>query len=250
MCGTSIDYFEGKKSTLKAMETGKLQKMKLTGFKDVKCEQSTGTSYTVLINPETYTLNYEIKINSEQPAGTNSTSAPFNLSQPQRLEFEFLFDGTGALVSQGVPNPFDVANQQPVDEQIDNFKKTVFDINGDSHQPHFVKLEWGTLHFICKVEKIQFIYKLFKPDGTPLRVVAKTTFVEAVDKPKAEAEKKNNSPDLTHVRTVRAGNTLPLMCFDIYGDSTLYREVARVNNLINFRALTIGQSIFFPPIQN
>ncbi len=232
------------------METGKLQKMKLAGYKDVKCAKGTEvSSYTVLVNPETYTLNYETKINTEQAPGTSSIAAPYNLSLPQRLEFEFLFDGTGALTSEGVPNPFEVANQRPVNEQIDAFKATIFEINGEIHQPLFIRLEWGALSFVGMAEKVQFIYKLFKPDGSPLRVVAKTTFVEALDKEKEEAKKKMSSPDLTHVRTVKAGDKLPLMCHDIYGDSTLYREIARVNKIINPRKLQVGQQIIFPPIQ-
>ncbi len=37
--------------------------------------------------------------------------------------------------------------------------------------------------------------------------------------------------------------------YRIYGDSKYYLEVAKANNLTNFRKLTPGQEIFFPPIQ-
>jgi hypothetical protein len=231
------------------MERGKLIKMNLIGFEDAKFKKPTGQVYTVLVNPETYTFNHEVLLNKEQASGNNATPGIFHLLQPQRMEFEFLFDGTGALVSQNIPNPLNVANQQPVNVQIDLFKRTVLEINGETHQAPYVRLEWGTLYFEARVEKLQLIYKLFKPDGTPLRVVAKTTFVEVIDPEKLEALVKKNSPDLTHIRTIRAGDTLPLLCQDIYKDPTLYREVARVNKLVNFRNLTIGQKIFFPPVQ-
>ena len=228
------------------MITGKLQKMVIRGFKDVCFEKPTGDSYTVLINPETYVLNYEIKTNKDTAPGEHKTIAPHVNSQPQTMEFEFLFDGTGALVS---PISADAFSDMPVNEQIDLFKKTVLDINGETHQPPYVKLFWGTLAFSGRVEKIQLVHKLFKADGTPLRVIAKTSFVEVADPLFTSKETKLSSPDLTHIRTVKAGDTLPLMCYDIYGDSTLYREVARINKMINLRNLTAGQKIVFPPIE-
>ena len=35
----------------------------------------------------------------------------------------------------------------------------------------------------------------------------------------------------------------------IYGDSKYYLEVARVNQLTNFRKLTPGQELLFPPLE-
>uniref|UniRef100_A0AAU6WLI4 LysM domain-containing protein n=1 Tax=Chryseobacterium endophyticum TaxID=1854762 RepID=A0AAU6WLI4_9FLAO len=60
---------------------------------------------------------------------------------------------------------------------------------------------------------------------------------------------KKNSPDLTHKRTIQDGDTLPLMTERIYGDSKYYLEVAKVNNLINFRQLVPGEELYFPPIE-
>ena len=46
---------------------------------------------------------------------------------------------------------------------------------------------------------------------------------------------------------VKKGDTLPLMCFKIYGDSKYYVQVAAVNRLSDFRNLQVGNEIFFPP---
>ena len=46
---------------------------------------------------------------------------------------------------------------------------------------------------------------------------------------------------------VKKGDTLPLLCFLIYGDSRHYLEVARANKLVNFRNLTVGEELSFPP---
>jgi len=230
---------------------GELKKMTLTGYKDNALEQPTGDVYTALLNPETFTLNDEIQSNAEQPAGTSANQKPFVRIAPRKLEFEFLFDSTGALPGNalGVALPLSTGNQGDVWAQVEQFKKTVFTFVGDSHQPPFVKLAWGKFVFRCKAEKVSVNYKLFKPDGTPIRATAKVAFVEVVPDPLRVARENAKSADLTHVRTVQAGDNLPLLCFRLYGDATLYREVARVNKLVNFRSLRVGQQLFFPPLQ-
>jgi hypothetical protein len=228
---------------------GELKKMTLTGYQNDRFDQPTGDVYTAVVNPETYTLNYEIQSNQEQASGTSANQPVFNRIAPRKLEFEFLFDSTGALQQTGLALPLSVGTNQGVWDQVEQFKKTVFYYNGSTHQPPFVILEWGKLRFKCKLEKVSVTYKLFKPDGTPIRAVAKASFVETTNDDLRVAQENARSPDLTHVRTVQAGDNLPLLCHRIYGDATLYGEVARVNHLINFRTLTVGQQLFFPPIE-
>jgi len=48
---------------------------------------------------------------------------------------------------------------------------------------------------------------------------------------------------------VRDGDTLPLLCERIYGDSRYYMAVARFNGLRQFRALTPGMALHFPPLE-
>jgi nucleoid-associated protein YgaU len=57
------------------------------------------------------------------------------------------------------------------------------------------------------------------------------------------------SPDLTNQRTVMPGDTLPFMCFQVYGDPRHYLRVAAFNHLDDFRSLAVGQAILFPPLK-
>jgi nucleoid-associated protein YgaU len=88
---------------------------------------------------------------------------------------------------------------------------------------------------------------LFNPDGKPIRAICKVTIRQVTDEEQRVLEENNSSPDLTHFRVVKKGDTLPLMCFKIYGDSKYYLQVAAVNKLSNFRNLSTGTEIFFPP---
>ena len=134
-------------------------------------------------------------------------------------------------------------------DDIEQFKKVIFDYNGEEHKPNYLIISWGTLLFKGTLLEMEIIFKLFKPDGTPLRATARTKFKGFVEDNLRVAKENNSSPDLTHVREVKEGDTLPLMTFRIYGDSKYYLEVARVNRITNFRKLSVGQKIYFPPIE-
>src|SRR5690606_28803951 len=133
-------------------------------------------------------------------------------------------------------------------EDIEQFKKVIFDYNGDEHKPNYLMISWGTLLFKGTLSEMDITFKLFKADGTPLRALANAKFKGFVEDDLRVAKENNSSPDLTHVRIVKDGDTLPLMTCRIYGDSKYYLEVAKANEIPNFRKLTVGQKIFFPPI--
>jgi hypothetical protein len=127
--------------------------------------------------------------------------------------------------------------------------QTVTGYNGNIHRPNYLKVAWGTLTVKrCVLKGASIAYKLFKPDGVPLRAVITANFTDNSDDQTRVAIAQDQSPDLTHIRTIKAGDSLPLMCYRIYGDANYYLAVARVNRLDNFRRLTPGQKIFFPPL--
>jgi nucleoid-associated protein YgaU len=92
-------------------------------------------------------------------------------------------------------------------------------------------------------------YNLFHPEGAPLRAKVTLSFLEAMTEEMEAVEAGNNSPDLTHVVMVRAGDTLPLLCERIYRDASKYLEIARFNDLDGFRALATGTLLRFPPMR-
>jgi len=114
----------------------------------------------------------------------------------------------------------------------------------------YLKISWGKLISKCVLKNAEISYSLFNSDGSPLRAKVKATFSENVEDTLRVAEERNNSPDLTHYRTVTQGDNLPLMSNRIYGDASYYIQVARFNNLSNFRKLEVGQRLLFPPIKN
>jgi hypothetical protein len=119
---------------------------------------------------------------------------------------------------------------------------------GNSHEPYHLKLVWGSLVFKGRALELAITHKLFNPDGQPIRSIAKVKFRKSIEDKKRAAKENKSSPDLTQVRKVQQGDTLPLLCYRIYGDPQYYPEVARINALDNFRSLVPGTDLVFPPI--
>ncbi len=233
--------------------SGELIKLQIRAYSDEQfSEEIADGEFKTLLNPENYKFSYRIEQNDDQASGTSGAAPRFNKSLPEALDLEFLFDRTGVITDYtagGSGNKTFKDEGGGIIDDIEKFKKVVFDYNGDEHKPNYLIISWGTLLFKGALSEMDVTFKLFKSDGTPLRAVAKAKFKGFVEDNLRIARENNSSPDLTHLRIVKEGDTLPLMSFRIYGDSGYYLEVAKANQLTNFRKLKVGQKIFFPPIQ-
>lgn len=225
------------------MSTGALKKLKVVAYSDPGFRNKIADGeFNTLMNPEKYTFHYKIEQDEQQAAGTSAVSPRFKKILPENLELEFVFDRSGVI--EGKP-----AVEGGIIDDIEKFKKILLQYNGDEHKPNYLVISWGSLLFKGSLTEMDIEFKLFRSDGTPIRAVAKAKFTGFVENDLRAARENNKSPDLTHIRIVKEGDTLPLMTYKIYGDSKYYLEVAKANNIINFRKLKPGQEIFFPPLQ-
>lgn len=224
---------------------GELMKMRIFAYNNVDLADNhlsnipgVANPYSALINPESYVVDIKYEFQGEQGHGATSSPMKFVRKDPEDMAFEFLFDNTGII--DGVPKP-------SIDEDITNFKKLLVEYDGDSHQPRYFKFAWGSSMFKGRCMQLTINYKLFNADGSAIRAICKVALKQAKEDELSALEANDQSPDLTHYRVVKKGDTLPLLCYNIYGDSSYYLQVARVNKLQNFRNLQTGASIFFPP---
>ena len=230
-----------------ASAQGQLKKMQIYAYTNVDMADShlaqiegINNPYTALINPETYTVDIKYEFENGQGQGTTGGQQQFKVKQPEEMAFDFLFDNTGII--DGKPK------EEGIARDIDNFKKFLMEYDGNIHEPRFFKFVWGTDLFKGRCSGLNITYKLFKPDGSPIRAVCKVTLKQATDEELRVIRQNDRSPDLTHYRVVKKGDTLPWMCYHIYGDPGYYLQVAAANKLVNFRELKVGDEIFFPPI--
>ena len=221
---------------------GGLNKLKITAYSDDDFKKQVGEPFLVTINPEKYSHGYKIKYTDPQAQGSSGGSPNFNKVPSETVSFELVFDGTGVVLPQTPSTVPDVT------KQIDAFKSLIFGYDGKIHSTKFLALAWGTLLFKCRMTSLQLEYTLFKPDGAPLRATATAEFSGYNDEATLALEANKSSPDLSHLITVKAGDTLPLLCWDVYGTSALYVQVARANALTGFRDIPPGTQLLFPPL--
>jgi len=231
-----------------------LIKLQIKAYSDTTFQTEVANGeFRTLLNPEKYIFKYKVEQNRQQSSGTSSSAPRYNRTPPEDLELEFVFDRTGVLINYGESGESDdeLSSDEGVGiaDDVDLFKRVVFDYNGDEHRPNYLVISWGALLFKGVLTEMDITFKLFKSDGTPLRATATAKFNGFIEDNLRVALENNTSPDLTHVRIVKEGDTLPLMTHQIYGDSKYYLEVAKVNKITNFRKLKAGQKIFFPPIE-
>lgn len=218
-----------------------LTKLKIEAYSDDKFEKKVGNDFVAMFNPTAYGLKHEIVYAPSKPSGATGSPQKFQSVKPREFSLEFMFDGTG-VATDGVV--------MDVSQKIKEFLDITGGFDGDAHRPKFLKVSWGDLISRCVLKVAEVNYSLFKMDGKPLRAKIKVDFTEAIDETTRVAKEGKNSPDLTHQRIVKAGDTLPLMCYNIYGDAKYYLHVAEFNGINNFRQLQIGREIHFPPLKD
>jgi phage tail protein X len=220
-------------------DRGTLEKLMIKAYEQPDYSGEPASEFTAYVNPNEITLSYEMEYDSAQGSGTTNSRMNFKKMKPGDMSLTFFIDGTGAG-----------GNVADVQQKVEEFQ-TVTGYNGRIHRPNYLKVVWGTLQVKrCVLKNASIAYKLFKPDGVPLRAVITANFTDNSDDQTRVAMAQDESADLTHIRLVKAGDTLPALCYKVYGDPGYYLDVARANRIDHFRELTPGTRIFFPPLES
>jgi hypothetical protein len=217
-----------------------LIKLKIEGFEDPACVSKKKGEISAFINPSTYTRSFKTKYEFTTELDAPAPTQVFKyIGEGNSLTLKFFVDGTGL-----VP----LKKYGSVDDYITAFTDLVYSFKGNIHRPYNLLITWGNLKFTGVCTSLDINYNLFTPDGKALRATIDVTLSESVDYKTKAKEAAKSSPDLTHMRVVKAGDTLPLMTYQIYGDSSHYVEVARKNGLSSFNAIKPGDVLYFHPL--
>lgn len=203
--------------------------------------------FEATINPSSYKHSFATRYSGtgddqDSAVGKMKPIPKYSAPEPQKIGFSITLDGTGV-----VPATRDTT----VAEQIEKLRKVAYEYDGDTHEPNPVRIDWGEgiAEFFGRLTSLDVDYSLFDPEGAPLRAEISLDFIEAITEEEEAREADNQSPDLTHLVMVEAGDTLPLLCQRIYKDGGKYLEIARLNDLSDFRALQPGTLLSFPPMR-
>ncbi|MFT3947209.1 MAG: hypothetical protein QM763_09575 [Agriterribacter sp.] len=222
-----------------------LSKLVIHSFKknDFK-EEDKERLFTTPINPESFTKNYKVELETTTAHGQSNTDPKYKSSAPQELKIEFTLDGTKTL--EGYVDEY---KKMSVHDQIKKLLKCVYDNDQEIHRPRFLIVQWGSeIDFNCVLQSLDVNYTLFNPDGSPLRAKINAAFIHYVSPEERAKNKPNRSPDLTHYIKVKQGDRLDLMSYKIYDDPNFFLQVGRVNGLTSVRNIKPATEIYLPPI--
>lgn len=215
---------------------------------------NSGNVFELSINPEQYTRNFTVQYVSPPEMGPsrNQAHSQFNRVTPEVLEIKFTIDGTGVV-------PVQSANQNVlfeggssalnyVTDKLTHLKTVVYGIQDESHRPPFMVVNWGKLVFMGVLQGMTQSFTLFNPSGLPLRVEVSLRIQEFKMPNDVAAALSLLSPDLTKRRAVKSSDTILTLTQSIYDKTDYYLEVAKINELTNFRRLKTNTELLFPPI--
>jgi hypothetical protein len=211
----------------------------LTQTKDEKA----GKDFTIPINPETYSQAYKIESKSKSTGGNEGSTPEYKFTTPEQLKLDFTLDNTGTIEGN-------ILDGTPLPKQVESLLNVVYKMQGKSHRPSILQIQWDLFTFDCVLASIDINYVLFKQNGEPLRAKISATFTQHKD-PKLRARKEDKqSPDLTHTVKIAQDDNLPLLSYRNYGDPSLYVQLAYVNRLMSIRSLKTGDELLFPPVRS
>ncbi len=216
------------------------KKLTIYAYADKRLEQKTD-EFVLPINPEQYAQTFKVEYDVQPSQGAQGAEGRFKSSAPEELQLDFIFDGTDTVYGYAQAG-------QSVPQQIEAFRNVVYDLQGEIHQPRYLKLVWKDFTFDCVLTELKITFTLFDAEGMPLRATVSCTFLNYKETERRVREEGKSSPDLTHTRLLKDEDNLSLLTHEIYGAPDVYLEVALANDLTNFRSLCTGTTLVFPPL--
>jgi nucleoid-associated protein YgaU len=166
----------------------------------------------------------------------------FHGAQPATMNIEVILDGgTFGTVTGG-----DVAKD--VDLLMSCCEVEPQSVNSKRPSPPWVKLSWGSLkaaQFTAIMTSVNVTYTRFSPDGTPNRARCQLALQE-VPQPTKGQNPTSGALNATRVHSVVVGDSLASLAWNEYGDPTVWRAIARANNIDDPMRLKPGRELLLP----
>lgn len=191
-------------------------------------------------NPKELSLTKNAKW-KRQPHRNAKKSAPpmFTGSDPSKLSIEMFLDATDTMGDQVV---------KTVEQLFELCVPTQESRSNGKGSPPWVVFKWGGMSsFTAFVSSVTAKFTLFTPGGTAVRAICTVNLEEMAGEdggqnPTSGALASRDS------HTVVAGDTLQSIAFKTYGDPTLWREIARANNIDDPMRVRPGQRVLVPSL--
>ena len=216
-------------------------KMTITAYTDDSFNSEYKSVLELPVNPEKVKLAKGIRYAEDKQLGSLNGSKVYVRYQPEILSFDCLLDMTNAME--------DDDEKKSVHDTVDELEQRLYDYNTEGHRPSFVKVQYGDITFFGQLKTLETEYTLFDPDSIPLRAELKVTLTGYCSQKEEKKHFSKRSPDVSRLVTLKEGQTLAALCYEIYGDALLVGQVARFNNLNGYRNIPAGTELLLPMLK-
>ena len=126
--------------------------------------------------------------------------------------------------------------------------KSFIQIDSSLHAPPVIEFAWGGFVFTGVVTSLRQKMTLFADDGRLLRARLTLSVKSYKAAEVQQRELKPSSPDRSHARVVREGETLAHIAYEVYGDPRLWRPIATANGINKPRFVEPGTPLRIPAL--
>lgn len=185
----------------------------------------------VMFNPTEYTIDRAASYADQTAPGLPLPILQFVRGDTQTLRVELYLDGSNT--------------RESIAPQLEKLRYFIR-IDPDLHAPPVARFEWGDHMFQGVVTSLSERFQMFAEDGKPLRARVTVTFKRYQAAGEQLVDLKKSSPDRTHVRVVREGETLAQIAYELYGDPRQWRVIAEENDIDRPRFVPVGTPLKVP----
>lgn len=211
-----------------------LQRATLTNISaDPVTSPDKATPIPVLFNPTDYGISHSANYAAMPVPGLKSPIFQFIRGEFSVLSLELFLDQTKLGLD--------------VEAALLQLRRFVT-IDGLLHHPPVCRFDWGKTHFKGVVTSLRDRYSLFAEDGRVLRARVSLTMKQYESAEVQLRDLKRSSPDRTHRRVLREGETLSHIAAEVYGDSRLWRPIAEANGIDRPGSVLPGTALVIPAL--
>lgn len=188
----------------------------------------------VMFNPTDLSIERRSRFASMPVPGLQTPILQYVRGEADQLRLELFLDATKG-------------GERTVEQALEQLRRFVT-IQGDLHAPPVMLLDWGHLNFTGVVTSLDERHTLFADDGRVLRARVDVTLRKYESAEVQLRKLKKSSPDRTHVRVLKEGETLTQLAAEIYGDPRHWRPIAEANGIDRPRWIPPGTALRIPAL--
>ncbi len=220
--------------------------MSTEGFQKAELRVEGGETIPVLFNPREYSIAKTNAWTFKPVVGSPVAPAQFGGGNPRTLTLN------GLLLDASLAGPSGTI--KPVVDKLFEMMATTttaMDSKGKKKPvPPFVTFAWGqNVSFKAVITSLTVAYKLFQPNGDPIRADVNMALTEAEQKTVPAQNPTTRAEAALGVHTMRDGDSLQSIAYRVYGDASRWRTIAEVNGIDDPLRVRRGTPLMLPEIE-